>query len=92
MGALAVGRLIDRHPVRLQLWCLLVGIVVVIAYAGRASSGKPPKNYLYTWVAVANGVVEYSVLLVFLASLASASISGAQSLRFVSLRPSGAPG
>jgi len=70
MGALAVGRLIDRHPVRLQLWCLLVGIVVVIAYAGRASSGKPPKNYLYTWVAVANGVVEYSVLLVFLAALA----------------------
>ena len=70
MGALAVGRLIERHPVRLKFWCLLVGLVIALAYAGRATSGKPPKNYLYTWGAVANGVIEYSVLLAFLAAIA----------------------
>jgi len=70
VGALAVGRLTEPHPVRLKFWCLLVGIVVALAYAGRATSGKPPKNYLYTWGAVANGVIEYSVLLAFLAAIA----------------------
>ena len=59
-----------EHPGRLACWTFLVGVVVALAYASRASGGKPPKDYLYTWSAVANGVIQYSVLLVFLAGIA----------------------
>ena len=59
-----------KHPARLACWTVLVGVVVALAYASRASGGKPPKDYLYTWSAVANGVIQYSVLLVFLAGIA----------------------
>jgi CAAX protease family protein len=59
-----------RHPARLACWCILVGVVVALAYASRVSGGKPPKNYLYTWSAVANGAIQYSVLLAFLAAIA----------------------
>jgi membrane protease YdiL (CAAX protease family) len=59
-----------RYPARLACWCILVGVVVALAYASRVSGGKPPKNYLYTWSAVANGAVQYGVLLAFLAAIA----------------------
>jgi membrane protease YdiL (CAAX protease family) len=59
-----------RHPGRLASWTLLVGIVIALAYAGRASGGKPPKDYLYTWVAAESGVIQYAVLLVLLALIA----------------------
>ena len=60
-----------RHPARLACWGLLVGVVVALAYASRLSGGKPPKNYLYTWSAVANGAIQYGFLLVFLAAIAA---------------------
>jgi membrane protease YdiL (CAAX protease family) len=59
-----------RYPARLACWCILVGVVVALAYASRVSGGKPPKNYLYTWSAVANGAIQYGVLLAFLAAIA----------------------
>jgi membrane protease YdiL (CAAX protease family) len=62
--------LFRRHPARLACWCLLVGVVVALAYASRATGGKPPRDYLYTWSAVANGAIQYAVLLAFLAGIA----------------------
>jgi membrane protease YdiL (CAAX protease family) len=66
-----MGRLIDgeRHPTRLTWWFVLVTLLAALAYASRVAGGKPPKNYLYTWGAVANGAVQYAVLLGFLAPI-----------------------
>jgi len=65
-----MGRLTERHPTRLAWWTLLVTVVAALAYASRLSGGKPPKDYLYTWGAVANGAVQYALLLGFLAPIA----------------------
>jgi CAAX protease family protein len=66
-----MGRLsVERHPTRLVWWTVLVGVVATLAYATRISGGKPPKDFVYTWSAVANGLVEYGLLLALLAPLA----------------------
>jgi membrane protease YdiL (CAAX protease family) len=73
VGDLAVGRLsgaFERHPTRLAWWTFLVGVVVALSYASRSTGGKPPRDYLYTWSAVANGGVQYALLLGFLAPIA----------------------
>ena len=70
MGDLAMGRLTERHPTRLVWWTFLVTVIAALSYASRLSGGKPPKNYLYTWGAVANGTVQYALLLGFLAPIA----------------------
>ena len=70
MGDLAMGRLTERHPTRLVWWTFLVTVVAALAYASRLGGGKPPKDYLYTWGAVANGAVQYALLLGFLAPIA----------------------
>jgi membrane protease YdiL (CAAX protease family) len=44
--------------------------VIALAYASRATGGKPPKDYVYTWSAFANGAIQYGVLLAFLAGIA----------------------
>jgi hypothetical protein len=70
VGDVAVGRLTARrHPNRLVGWLVLVGVLAAIAYASRDEGGKPPKNYLYTWNAFANGIVQYALLLGFLAPI-----------------------
>src|SRR5207302_543572 len=51
------------------LFCA-VSLAIPLAYAGRASGGRPPKDYLYTWAAAASGVAQYAVLLVLLALIA----------------------
>jgi membrane protease YdiL (CAAX protease family) len=65
-----MGRLTDRHPTRLAWWTFLVTVIAALAYASRLGGGKPPKDYLYTWGAVANGAVQYALLLGFLAPIA----------------------
>ena len=70
MGDLAMGRLTERHPTRLVWWTFLVTVVAALSYASRLGGGKPPKDYLYTWGAVANGAVQYALLLGFLAPIA----------------------
>jgi len=65
-----MGRLTERHPTRLVWWAFLVTVVVALCYGSRLSGGKPPKDYLYTWGAVANGAVQYALLLGFLAPIA----------------------
>jgi membrane protease YdiL (CAAX protease family) len=68
-----MGRLtgaFERHPTRLAWWTFLVGVIVTLSYASRSAGGKPPRDYLYTWNAVANGALQYALLLGFLAPIA----------------------
>jgi membrane protease YdiL (CAAX protease family) len=65
-----MGRLTERHPTRLVWWTFLVTVLAALAYGSRLGGGKPPKDYLYTWGAVANGGIQYALLLGFLAPIA----------------------
>ena len=44
---------------RLTAWLFLVGALAVIAYGGRASGGKPPKNAVYHWNLAIGGTVQF---------------------------------
>jgi CAAX protease family protein len=57
----AVG-VVDRKP-RLAWWTLLVGVLAALAYASRASGGKPPENALYQWGTAISAAILYAVVL-----------------------------
>jgi membrane protease YdiL (CAAX protease family) len=59
---------VDR--LRVAWWSLLVGVPIVIAYAGRAAEGKPPEDALYRYSTALNGVVQYAILLGFVLLIA----------------------
>jgi membrane protease YdiL (CAAX protease family) len=46
---------------RLIAWTTVFGGFAVLAYAGRAAGGKPPKDALYQWGSVANGLIQYAI-------------------------------
>jgi hypothetical protein len=48
---------------RLIAWCGLVAALSATAYTSRAVSGKPPKDVLYQWGAVASGLFELGLVL-----------------------------
>jgi membrane protease YdiL (CAAX protease family) len=58
---MAVGG-VDTKP-RLALWTLLVGVLAALAYASRATGGKPPENALYQWGTAISAAVVYAVVL-----------------------------
>jgi CAAX protease family protein len=79
-----MGRVEQRpNPRKLTWWWLLVGILIVLAYAGRASGGRPPSDVLYQWdTAIAAAIVYAFVLgLVFLIA------RGESSRELFALRP-----
>jgi CAAX protease family protein len=53
---------VDRKP-RLAWWTLLVGVLAALAYASRASGGKPPENALYQWGTAISAAILYAVVL-----------------------------
>jgi membrane protease YdiL (CAAX protease family) len=56
---------------RLALWSGLVGFLVLVAYAGRLSEGKPDRDVLYQYsTAISSGIV-YAFILVIVLALAS---------------------
>ena len=61
MGSVAVG-VVDTKP-RLAWWALLVGVLAALAYASRASGGKPPENALYQWGTAISAAILYAVVL-----------------------------
>ena len=61
---MAVGRVEERpNPRRLAWWWILVGMLAVLAYAGRASGGKPADDVLYQWDTAIFAAIVYAVLL-----------------------------
>lgn len=48
---------------RLVLWVSLVAILIAIAYAERASLGKPSPSILYQWSTAVGGLIQDAVLL-----------------------------
>jgi membrane protease YdiL (CAAX protease family) len=61
VGTVAVGRL--RDPARLASWIALVAALTAIAYAERASGGKPENDILYKYSTAVDGVFGYAVIL-----------------------------
>ena len=54
-------RPLDRG--RLTGWVVLVGALILLGYASRASGGKPPKDAAYQWSTAAAGLVQYAIIL-----------------------------
>lgn len=46
----------------LAAWLGFVLVFAAISYAGRATGGKPPKNFLYHWSSAAGNLVQYAVI------------------------------
>jgi hypothetical protein len=44
-------------------WTLLVGVLAALAYASRASGGKPPENALYQWGTAISAAILYAIVL-----------------------------
>jgi membrane protease YdiL (CAAX protease family) len=49
--------------VRLAWWSTFVGVLAVIAYWGRLSSGQPDRNVLYKWSTPVGALVQYALML-----------------------------
>jgi membrane protease YdiL (CAAX protease family) len=58
------------NQVKLALWTALASILILLAWAGRASGGKPAKNVAYKYSATASGLVEYGIVLALLILIA----------------------
>jgi membrane protease YdiL (CAAX protease family) len=58
---------------RLVVWTGFVGLLVALAYAGRAESGKPDPNVLYQYGTAVAGLVSYLVMLAVVLALAGGS-------------------
>jgi membrane protease YdiL (CAAX protease family) len=53
---------VETKP-RLAWWALLVGVLAALAYASRASGGKPPENALYQWGTAISAAILYAIVL-----------------------------
>ncbi len=58
-------------PARLAGWLVLVGLMIAIAYVGRATEGKPDPQILYRWSTAVGGVVQDGIILLLVVGLAS---------------------
>jgi membrane protease YdiL (CAAX protease family) len=59
------------EPARLAGWLVLVGLMIAIAYLGRATEGKPDPQILYRWSTAVGGVVQDGIILLFVLGLSS---------------------
>jgi hypothetical protein len=55
---------------RLALWLALVALLIVLAYASRAESGKPSPQVLYEWSTAVGALVQDGILLLIVAAIA----------------------
>lgn len=53
-----------------MLWLALVGALAVIAYVGRATTGKPDPNVLYQWTTAIGTVVQDGIVLALVLAIA----------------------
>jgi membrane protease YdiL (CAAX protease family) len=59
-----------REKRRLALWFLLVGVLAVVAYAGRFAAGKPDPQILYQWTTAIGTIVQDGIVLGFVLLIA----------------------
>jgi membrane protease YdiL (CAAX protease family) len=59
-----------RTGARLAGWLTLVGVMIAIAYLGRATEGKPDPEILYRWSTAIGGVIQDGVILLLVLALA----------------------
>jgi membrane protease YdiL (CAAX protease family) len=59
-----------KQPGRLAGWLTLVGLLALLNYAGRATSGKPDRNVLYHYGSAVGAVVEFAFILGVVLALA----------------------
>ena len=58
-------------PARLAGWLILVGLMIAIAYAARATEGKPDPQILYHWSTAIGGIVQDGIILLLVLGLAA---------------------
>jgi membrane protease YdiL (CAAX protease family) len=58
-------------PARLAGWLALVGLMIAVAYLGRATEGKPDPQILYKWSTAVGGVVQDGIILLLVLGLAA---------------------
>jgi membrane protease YdiL (CAAX protease family) len=57
-------------PARLAGWLALVSLLIVLAYASRATEGKPDPQVLYRWSTAVGGVIQDAIILIVVLALA----------------------
>jgi hypothetical protein len=57
-------------PRRLAVWLALVALLIAVAYAGRATSGKPDPQILYEWSTAIGGLIQDAVVLAIVLAIA----------------------
>jgi membrane protease YdiL (CAAX protease family) len=57
-------------PARLAGWLALVSLLIVLAYASRATEGKPDPQVLYRWSTAVGGVIQDGIILIVVLALA----------------------
>jgi membrane protease YdiL (CAAX protease family) len=58
------------EPRRLALWLALVAAMIALAYASRASGGKPDPQVLYQWSTAIGGIVQDAIVLMLVLAIA----------------------
>jgi CAAX protease family protein len=58
---------------RLIAWAILVGLLILVAYASRASSGKPSEQVLYEWSTAIGSLIQDGVILAIVLAIAGGS-------------------
>jgi membrane protease YdiL (CAAX protease family) len=56
--------------VRLALWTALMALLVAVAYASRASGGKPDPQILYEWSTAIGGLIQDAIILALVLAIA----------------------
>ena len=60
-----------ERPARLAGWLALVSLLILVAYASRATEGKPDPQVLYHWSSAVGVVIQDGIILLLVLALAS---------------------
>jgi membrane protease YdiL (CAAX protease family) len=80
VGSLGLGRIeadqrieapsAHPYPRKLIAWCVFVGLLTAVNWAGRISEGTPDPNSAYDWNVAISAVVQFAIFLVIIAWIA----------------------
>jgi membrane protease YdiL (CAAX protease family) len=59
-----------ERPAQLAGWLALVSLLILVAYASRATDGKPDPQVLYRWSTAVGGVIQDGIILLVVLALA----------------------
>jgi sodium transport system permease protein len=59
-----------RQSGRLTAWCVLVGLLAAVAYAGRIAGTQVPDDALYLWSTFVGAIVQYGIMLILILAIA----------------------